>query len=273
MENLDASEIHARRLNAKEVLTSKQGRTLVTIADGTAKRFGRDHGVREPTLRRDQPVMREDLKEELQGNSERSQPTETKDDAEAHNDFWSMERDFIFRHHVEPRVQLFVPREETFPTPQKYIDVTRSTHTNLDGENPCRVHVVWGAPDEDSSNYRTRLLVARNLVRNVISCLQEEQEWASQRPKLDTARKLRGICCIDPEDGGSDGGSHALQDGNEEPSQQAAGNRMYPQHRKDKACMHRGSACTQSMRARESVWNLIYQKIIKITSRRKGSIR
>ena len=46
----------------------------------------------EPTLTRDQNVRSEDLREDLQGNSERSQPTdETKDDAEARNDFWSME--------------------------------------------------------------------------------------------------------------------------------------------------------------------------------------
>ena len=39
----------------------------------------------------EQLVRSEDLREQLQGNSERSQPTETKDDAEARNDFWSME--------------------------------------------------------------------------------------------------------------------------------------------------------------------------------------
>ena len=94
-----------------------------------------------------------------------------------------------------------MPKEDALPIPLKYIDVTRSTHTNLDGENSSRIRVVWGAPDEDSSNYRTRLLVAGNLVRNVQSCQQEKQEWASQRPKLNNARKLRGIHCIDPEDG------------------------------------------------------------------------
>ena len=52
-------------------------------ADGTAKLFGRTHGVREPTLRREQLVRSEDLREELQGISERSQPTEAKDDAES----------------------------------------------------------------------------------------------------------------------------------------------------------------------------------------------
>ena len=42
-----------------------------------------------------------------------------------------MDGDFIHRHHVEPRVQLYVPKEETFPIPLKYIDVTGTTHTNL----------------------------------------------------------------------------------------------------------------------------------------------
>ena len=33
---------------------------------------------------------------------------------------------------MEPRVKLYVPREETFPIPLKYIDVTRNTRTSLD---------------------------------------------------------------------------------------------------------------------------------------------
>ena len=35
------------------------------------------------------------------------------------------------RHHVEPRVKLYSPREESFPILLKYIDVSRNTHTNL----------------------------------------------------------------------------------------------------------------------------------------------
>ena len=45
--------------------------------------------------------------------------------------FWSITEDFIYRHHVEPRVKLYMPREESFPIPLKYIDVTRPTHTSL----------------------------------------------------------------------------------------------------------------------------------------------
>ena len=129
LENLDPSEIHARRLNAKEVITPKKGTNkIIPVAHGTAKMCGRDHGVREFSLRRDQPVMSEDLREELQGNLERSQPTETKDGAEARNDFWSMEGDIIYRHHVEPQVHVYVPNEESFPISLKYIDVPRDAH-------------------------------------------------------------------------------------------------------------------------------------------------
>ena len=52
--------------------------------------------------------------------------------AEAKYDVWSVTGDFIYRHHVQPRVKLYVPREEAFPFPLKYIDVTRTTCTSLD---------------------------------------------------------------------------------------------------------------------------------------------
>ena len=51
--------------------------------------------------------------------------------SEAINDFWSMSGNFIYRHHVEPGVKLYSPREESFPIPLKYIDVSRTTHTNF----------------------------------------------------------------------------------------------------------------------------------------------
>ena len=62
-----------------------------------------------------------------------STPQDSLPDAgEAFNDFWSMLGNFIFRHHVEPRVKLYSPREEPFPIPLKYIDVSRTARTNLD---------------------------------------------------------------------------------------------------------------------------------------------
>ena len=141
---MDASEIHPRRFNTKEVLTPQRREDFTfSFADGTAKLSGGAHEFREPTLRREQLVRSEDLREELQGNTERSQPTETKDDAEARHDFWSIEGDFIYRHHNEPRVQLYVPKEKTFQISLEYIDVTRATYKNLDVLQEKRIDDYW----------------------------------------------------------------------------------------------------------------------------------
>ena len=54
-----------------------------------------------------------------------------------------MSGNFIYRHHVEPRVKLYSPREESFPIPLKYIDVSRTTHTNLDVKQEKRIDDNW----------------------------------------------------------------------------------------------------------------------------------
>ena len=54
-----------------------------------------------------------------------------------------MSGSFIYGHHVEPRVKLYSPREESFPIPLKYIDVTRTTHTNLDVLQERRIDDYW----------------------------------------------------------------------------------------------------------------------------------
>ena len=85
-----------------------------------------------------------DLRGDLQGSSDGSQQIdEMMDDAEASNDFWSIEGDFIYRYHAEPRVQFNVPKEETFPIPLKYTDVTRTTHTNLKVLQEERINDYW----------------------------------------------------------------------------------------------------------------------------------
>ena len=51
---------------------------------------GTDYEFRVPTQRREQPVSGEELSGEIQGESGESQPAESKDDAEARRDFWSL---------------------------------------------------------------------------------------------------------------------------------------------------------------------------------------
>ena len=107
---------------------------IFPVADGTVKISGGDQDLRTSTLIRDNPDRREE-QGILWGESEGSSSTPRQDsswyDGEAKSDFWSISGDFIYRHHVEPRVKLYVPTEESFPIPLKYIDVTRTTDTRV----------------------------------------------------------------------------------------------------------------------------------------------
>ena len=135
LETMDASEIYSKRLNAKEVIFPEERAFTFPIADGRIKTPGEDQELRTSTLVRHRSIQGEsniDFLGESEGSLFLPPKDSLPDGGEAMNDFWSMSRNFIFRHHVEPRVKLYSPREESFPIPLKYIDVSRTTHTNLD---------------------------------------------------------------------------------------------------------------------------------------------
>ena len=46
--------------------------------------------------------------------------------------FALIQGDFMYRHHIELRVHLYVPKKETFTVPLKCIGVTWTIYTNLD---------------------------------------------------------------------------------------------------------------------------------------------
>ena len=148
LETMDASEIYySKRLNAKEVIFPKEkGEFIFPIADGRINPLGGDQDLRTSTLIRQRPVRGEGHLDFL-GESEGSPPPPPHDSfpdaGEATNDFRSMSGNFIYRHHVEPRVKLYSPREESFPIPLKYIDVSRTTHTNLDVKQESRIDDCW----------------------------------------------------------------------------------------------------------------------------------
>ena len=145
LETMDASEIQSKRLNAQEVIFPKQGEFTFSFADGRIKTPGGDQELRTSTSIRQRPIQGESNIGFL-GESEGSLP-QTHDSlpvaGEAINDFWSMSGNFIYRHHVEPRVKLYSPREESFPIPLKYIDTTSTTHTNLDVLQEKRIDDYW----------------------------------------------------------------------------------------------------------------------------------
>ena len=101
LETMDASEIYSKRLNAKEVIFSKEkGEFIFPVADGRIKLPGGDQDVRASTLIRQRPIQGESHVDFL-GESEGSlpQPHDSFPDAgEAMNDFCSMSGNFIYRH-------------------------------------------------------------------------------------------------------------------------------------------------------------------------------
>ena len=233
LETMDASEIYSKRLNAKEVIFHKEkGEFIFPIADGRIKTLGGDQDLRTSTLVRHRPIQGESNIDFL-GESEGSLPPPQDsfpDAGEAMNDFWSMSGNFIYRRHVEPRV---TPREESFPMPLKCIDVSRTTHTNLDVEQEKRIDDYWNIDgSRDLSDPWTGftqfplleekppdgyMWSGRRLTRKQLTSrpdhlwselwksmgkhakLKEKQKWSNEKLHLENARKLRGIYFIDPE--------------------------------------------------------------------------
>ena len=198
--------------------------------------FPEDQELRTSTLIREHPIRGEGHVDFL-GESEGSLPPpqdSLPDAGEAIDDFWSMSGNFIYRHHVEPRVKLYSPREESFPIPLKNIDVSRTTITNLDVKQERRIDDYWnidGSRDlSDSWTGFTQFILSEEkppdgylwsggrLTRRQLTSrpdylwpelwtkvgrnaqLKERQKWSHEKPKLDNARRLRGIYFIDPED-------------------------------------------------------------------------
>ena len=134
-----------------------------------------------------------------------------------------MSGSFIYRHHVEPRFKLYSPREESFPFPLKYIDVSRTTHANWDVKQERRIDSFWNVdrprdlsdpwtgftqfillqekPPDGFLWFGVRLTKKQLTYRPDYSCpelwtklgrnaqLKERQKWSHEKPKLDNARK------------------------------------------------------------------------------------
>ena len=117
-----------------------------------------------------------------------------------------------------------MPREESFPIPLKYIDISRTAHTNLDVKQEKRIDDYWNiAGSRDLSDPWTgftqfTLLEEKLPEENILhpgqiilwpeiwktmgrnDKLKEKQKWPHEKLHLENARKLRGIYFIDLED-------------------------------------------------------------------------
>ena len=143
---MDASEIYSKRLNAKRCDISQTRRIYLSNRRWTNQNLWTKSGTENIHLDTGRDQFKERVTFDFLGESEGSFP-QTHDSfpvaGEAMHDFWSMSGSFIYLHHVEPRVKLYSPREESFPIPLKYIDVSRTTHTNLDVKQEQRIDDYW----------------------------------------------------------------------------------------------------------------------------------
>ena len=117
LEEMDAWELHAGRLNAKDLLT-KGDNFNFPIADGTVKKFWKRstseiiHLNPGPSrTRRGNKFFEENQTDSLLQHHIKMTLHWMMRKLE--NDFWSITGDFIYRHHVELRVKLYVPTEES----------------------------------------------------------------------------------------------------------------------------------------------------------------
>ena len=226
---MDASEIYSKRLSAQEVIfPTENGKFIFPVADGRIKFVGGDQELRTSTLIRDHPIRgesRRDFLGEFEGSAPSPPQDSLPDAGEAINDFWSMSGNFVYRHHVEPRVKLYSSREESFPIPLKYIDVSRTTRTNLNVMLERRNDDYWNidgsrdvsdpwtgftqftpleetAPEgymwsggrltkRQATSRRDHLWpeLWRGMARN--AKLREKHKWPIAKPKLNNARRLR----------------------------------------------------------------------------------
>ena len=234
---MDASEIFSKKTQSERGDISQRKRRIhFPIADGRNNHpFGGEQDLITPTLGRHRPIQGESHVDFL-GESEGFLPPPQDpfpDAGEAINNFWSMSGDFIYRHHVEPRVKLYSPREESFPIPLKYIDVSRTTHTNWDVKQEKRIDDylnIDGSRDlcDPWTGFTQFTLLeekppngymwsGRRLTRKQVTSrpdhlwpeiwktmgrnakLKEKRKRSNENSHLEKARKLRGISFIDPE--------------------------------------------------------------------------
>ena len=241
LEEMDASELHARNLNVKEVLTpQRSGNFIFPVADGTVKIFWRELRLRTSTLTRDCPergeeqVILQRIWDELHSPTP-LQDDSTRDEEEDESDFWTITGGFIYRHHVEPRVKLYVPQEESFLIPLKCIDVTRTTHTSLDVLLEKQTDDYWNVDGEREiircidkrhkinfferkttgwifmvgegdlqENKQPQDQTQYGQICGSICLMQRKRKpkewWAIEKPKLGNARQSTGILFIVPND-------------------------------------------------------------------------
>ena len=109
LETMDASEIYCKRLNAQEVIFPQKMENSFSSRRWTNQIFWRRSGTENIHLDTGTPNSRRRSRR-FSWWIKRVSSTTSRLTSEAINDFWSMSGNFIYGHHVEPRVKLYSER-------------------------------------------------------------------------------------------------------------------------------------------------------------------
>ena len=155
------SDIWVKRLKAQEVIPVKKNDNFVfPLAQGTIRQPGSHFGskfarAREesreqaPTTSHPEVTIRPtDL---IYRSEEEPEETEVPRTREKSMDYWSMTSDRIVRHHRTPRTELFVPTQHDCPIPLQYLDVMRTTETDLNNEKEAKIEDIWAGGNPQST--------------------------------------------------------------------------------------------------------------------------
>ncbi|MHC4952052.1 MAG: integrase catalytic domain-containing protein, partial [Planctomycetota bacterium] len=157
-----------------------------------------------------------------------------KDEDPSLQDFWSFNGEVLTRHHVVPRSSLFVPSDPESPIPTKFLDVLRTTFTDLGNEEENQINDYWNVQGNRvlSDNWvgKTNIPILRkpppkgwtviygrptkiqetqrpgNLWPEIWRDLSESkkkkaiEDWKIEEPLQREARDLRGLYVIAKED-------------------------------------------------------------------------
>ena len=151
------------------VVESKKGRIKFPLAEGTLKQPGNPT----PRERRRKPRARMEVDTWSSSSSDDEKEQEMDpDDATSRAphgvqpedpesvDGWKITQDLLIRFHRAPRTKMFSLDESTCPVPLKYVDVVRTTVTNLEDESESRIEDIWCGTDENVASPLSQAWVA-----------------------------------------------------------------------------------------------------------------
>ena len=146
------SDIYPKRFKHKEIeVKTTNGKFVFPLAEVILRQPGSDRHRNSSSRRRAKgDLEHDDAQEEDEAEAAKeedeekaaAQPEVTQS-ADEPKDYWSFPGATIHIHHVVPRTSLFVPTDERCPIPVKYLDVERSTYTDLENKAEAEVEDLW----------------------------------------------------------------------------------------------------------------------------------